>query len=306
MEIKKVVIVGRGALGILFGYHFTEKMGKSAVSFIASDDRIKKYNQEVSLCNGKVCDFSYISEDLKGEPADLVIFAVKSTRLEEALETAKNQIGDNTTIISVLNGISSEKIISDRYGKERIIHCVAQGMDAVKLGNDLSYSKMGELIVGIQSEDKQKRERLDSLCDFFEKVQLPYTREKDIIHRMWSKFMLNVGVNQVVMVNEGTYKTIQSPGEPRYMMIGAMREVVKLSEYEGANVTEKELQDYLSIVDSLDPENMPSMRQDGIEKRKSEVELFSGTVINLSKEHSVESPVNELLYKKIKEIESTY
>ena len=179
-------------------------------------------------------------------------------------------------------------------------------MDAVKLGNDLSYSKMGELIVGIQSEDKQKRERLDSLCDFFEKVQLPYTREKDIIHRMWSKFMLNVGVNQVVMVNEGTYKTIQSPGEPRYMMIGAMREVVKLSEYEGANVTEKELQDYLSIVDSLDPENMPSMRQDGIEKRKSEVELFSGTVINLSKEHSVESPVNELLYKKIKEIESTY
>ena len=30
-------------------------------------------------------------------------------------------------------------------------------------------------------------------------------RDADIIHRMWSKFMLNVGVNQVVMACEGTY-----------------------------------------------------------------------------------------------------
>lgn len=39
---------------------------------------------------------------------------------------------------------------------------------------------------------------------------------------------------------------------------------------------------------------MPSMRQDGIEKRKSEVELFSGTVIRMSAEHGIKCPVNEM------------
>lgn len=306
MKIEKVAIVGRGALGILYGAHFTEKLGKQAVSFVASEDRIERYMSSQPVCNGRACDFSYISEKNEGNPADLVIFAVKSTKLEEALKTAKNVIGEDTVIISVLNGISSEKIIASEYGSARIIHCVAQGMDAVKLGDELTYSKMGELIVGTPEAEKEKLERLEALCSFFEQTQLPYTRDENIIHRMWSKFMLNVGVNQVVMVNEGTYRTIQQPGEAREMMIEAMREVIKLSEFEGAGVTEKELQEYVDLVDTLHPDKMPSMRQDGIEKRRSEVELFSGTVIRLSEENGIKSPVNEMLYRRIKEIESSY
>ena len=65
---------------------------------------------------------------------------------------------EDTVIISVLNGISSEKIIASEYGSERIIHCVAQGMDAVKLGDELTYSKMGELIVGTPEAEKEKLE----------------------------------------------------------------------------------------------------------------------------------------------------
>lgn len=32
--------------------------------------------------------------------------------------------------------------------------------------------------------------------------------EEDILRRLWGKWMLNVGVNQVVMVSEGNYGTI--------------------------------------------------------------------------------------------------
>ena len=42
MKIEKVAIVGRGALGILYGAHFTEKLGKQAVSFGASEDRSER------------------------------------------------------------------------------------------------------------------------------------------------------------------------------------------------------------------------------------------------------------------------
>ena len=61
MKIEKVAIVGRGALGILYGAHFTEKLGKQAVSFVAGEDRIERYMSSQPVCNGRACDFSYIS-----------------------------------------------------------------------------------------------------------------------------------------------------------------------------------------------------------------------------------------------------
>ena len=44
------------------------------------------------------------------------------------------------------------------------------------------------------------------------------------------------------------------------------------------------------IADGLNPEGMPSMRQDGMAKRYSEVELFSGTVIPLAQKHGIDVP----------------
>ena len=51
---------------------------------------------------------------------------------------------------------------------------------------------------------------------------------------------------------------------------------------------------------------MPSMRQDGLAKRKSELELFSGTILKLGKKHNIPTPVNQRIYEKILEIESLY
>ena len=118
--------------------------------------------------------------------------------------------------------------------------------------------------------------------------------------------MLNVGVNQVVMVCEGNYGTIQRPGEPRERMIAAMREVMALSALEGIPVTEADLRYYTELLDTLDPEGMPSMRQDGLARRKSEVELFSGTVCRLAAKHGLAVPVNARLYRDITEMESVY
>ncbi|WP_348245076.1 2-dehydropantoate 2-reductase N-terminal domain-containing protein, partial [Salmonella enterica] len=71
------------------------------------------------------------------------------TGLEAALEVMKNCIDGQTIIISVLNGISSEEIIGERYGMEGVVHTVAQGMDAMKFGNSLNYTQMGELRIGL-------------------------------------------------------------------------------------------------------------------------------------------------------------
>ena len=306
MKIEKVSIIGMGALGVLFGNYFVEKLGKDAVSFVLNKDRIRKYNENLVKCNGKICDFKIVDEEEKVESADLLIFAVKFTALDEALKSAKNHVGKNTIIISLLNGICSEEIIGEAFGKERIIYCIAQGMDAVKIGNELTFSHLGELCIGIPKEEQYKKDMLNDLEEFFKFINLPHTVENDIIHRLWSKFMLNVGVNQTVMVYEGNYGTVIREGEAREMMKNAMREVIEVAKYEGVTLTEDDLNGYVALIDTLSPEGMPSMRQDGLARRYSEVELFSGTVLKLAKKHNLKAKVNKYLYDKIKKMESEY
>lgn len=306
MQIKSISIVGMGALGILFGNFFTEKLGKDYVSFVLNKQRIEKYKKDKVTCNGSICDFKIVDEEEKCEPADLLIMAVKSTALKDAIKSARNVVGDNTIIISVLNGISSEKIIGQEFGMDKIIYCVAQGMDAVKLGNKFTYSNFGELRIGIPKEEGYKKDKLDALTDLFDSIDFPYTLEDDIIHRIWSKFMLNVGINQTVMIFEGNYGTVQKEGRAREIMVNAMKEVIELAQYENVKLTNNDLDGYLKLIDTLDKNGMPSMRQDGFSHRYSEVEMFSGTVLRLAEKHGLKLKTNEYLYSRIKEIESSY
>ena len=304
MNIERIAIVGMGALGVLYGNYLTEHLGRERVGFVVNAERRERYGRMEISANGHRCDFRLIDANETGNPADLVIFAVKATALDQAMEDAAGQIGPNTVLLSVLNGITSERLLEQRFGGKNVVYCVAQGMDAVKLGGALTYTVMGQLCIGVPSEEKLPA--LDAVCALFDRIGMPYSREEDILHRLWGKFMLNVGVNQVVMVFEGTYGTIQAPGRPREMMIAAMREVLELSGYEGVKLTEDDLNFYVELMNTMSPQGMPSMRQDGLAHRRSEVELFSGTVCRLAKKHGLPVPVNEWLYAKVKEMEAAY
>ena len=118
--------------------------------------------------------------------------------------------------------------------------------------------------------------------------------------------MLNVGVNQVIMIYEGTYETVQTPGEARDLMQNAMKEVLMLAQKEKVNVTQEDFDDYVDLIDRMNPKGMPSMRQDGLAHRRSEVELFAGTVIALAKKHKIEVPVNQKIYEIVRKMESGY
>jgi 2-dehydropantoate 2-reductase len=62
----------------------------------------------------------------------------------------------------------------------------------------------------------------------------------------------------------------------------------------------------LAIIDGLTPLGMPSMRQDGLAKRPSEVELFAGTILKKAKKYGLPAPTNQYLYDQVQAIEATY
>lgn len=192
MKINKITIVGMGALGVMYGDFLARRLGKECIEFVANETRINRFKEQGIFCNGEPCDFLLADEEETEKTADLLIFAVKATALEEAIHTVRNKVSEDTIIISLLNGISSEEIIGRVYGMDKIIHCVVQGMDVIKAENKVTYTQFGQFCIGITEKSKAKEAKLQALVDLFDKVDMPYRLEEDIIRRVWSKFMKSV------------------------------------------------------------------------------------------------------------------
>ena len=302
MDIKTVSVIGLGALGTMYAHHLHQRM--PGVRIVADEARIARYRSTGIHCNGSPCDFHYIAPG-QAQPADLLIFAVKQGGLAGAIETARDQVGENTMILSLLNGISSEGIIGQAYGEAHVLLCVAQAMDAMMVKGALTYHNMGLLVFG----DREKgvvSGQARSVADFFTRMEVPHMLDADMQKRQWGKFMLNVGINQAIAVYGESYADVQKEGFVRDVMIAAMEEVRQLSQMEGIGLTSQDMAYWLDIVLGLSPAGKPSTRQDVEARRTSEVELFSGTVLALASKHGLNTPVNRDLYARITEMERSY
>lgn len=86
----------------------------------------------------------------------------------------------------------------------------------------------------------------------------------------------------------------------------AMKEVQKVAKAKGIDLKDQDIEAWIDLVNSLRPDGMPSMAQDVQAKRKTELALFSGTIVPLAKKEGIEVPVLENLMKEIQKIEQSF
>ena len=302
--IRTVGIIGLGALGALYANLFTKALGKENVLVLADENRIRRYREDGLLYNGEPADFNYTVAAEVETPVDLLIFASKFGGLRDSIQTCRHLIDSETTLLSVLNGISSEQILGETFSPDQVVWCIAQKMGAKKEGNRVTVFPVGELALGIPEgmDDAHFRR----LIPFLDSIQFPYSLPADIRTHTWSKLLCNTGCNQANIVFQCSYQDLQVPGKPRDTMIEAMREVVLVANAEGVPLSESDVEAWVSVIDHLPPDGESSMRQDGKAHRKSEVELFAGTIRSLAQKHGIAVPVNDWLYEQILAMESTY
>lgn len=300
-QINHCAILGMGALGMLYGSMIQENLGSETVDYLMDAARVERHRGKPVSINGKEMTFS-VKDAAKVTPYDLVIVAVKYGALRSALDELTKAIGPDTIVISVMNGIDSEEILSERFDRGHIVDCVAIGMDAMRDGNSLQYSKKGRLQIGALNEGQKSS--VDALVEFFERAGIPYEVMPDIRRAMWNKYMLNVGINQACTVYATDYAhALQEPILSE--MKQAMEEVIAVANAEGVNLTEEDLAKNIAIEKTLNPTSYPSMRQDIVAGRKTEVEMFAGILIKLADQHHIPAPVNRKYYSKIKAIEAS-
>ena len=304
-NIENAAIAGMGALGLLFGQMIAENIGSEHLCFVMNSERRKRHSSDIYEINGKEVSYRMLCPEEVGTKTGLIIIATKYSGLREAAALIRPLVGEDTTIVSLLNGISSEEILAETYPADQIIDTVAIGMDAVRDGAKLTYKNTGKWQIGIRSEGQ--KERFENLTAFLDRAKIPYEVCADIRHAMWKKFMMNDGINQTCMVYETDYAGALREGEePFEKMKKVMHEVIDISAAEGINLTEEDFEGALAVFRTLNPVGYPSMRQDAMAGRRTEVELFAGEVLRIAKRHGIPVPANQEYYERILEMEREY
>jgi 2-dehydropantoate 2-reductase len=295
ISFDRISVIGAGAMGAAYASMFYE-MDPHCISFIANGERAARLKAEGLTVNGRTYSIPVVTREDRVPPSDLVMVAVKNHHLPEALPDMKTVVGENTLFLSVMNGIESEEQIGAVYGAEKVLYAVAVGIDAMREGNRVSYSKKGKLYFG-EASNSSLTTRVKALHTLFKRAGIACEIPEDMIRTLWWKFMINVGINQASAVLRAPYGVFQTFPEARELMESAMLEVIAVAKVAGVHLSNRDIEDWHGFLSTLAATGKTSMLQDIEAGRKMELEIFSGKVISLGKHYHVPTPVNGTLFR---------
>lgn len=301
-QITTITIVGAGAVGGALAAMLHD--AGERVFLLAAGERRSRLEREGLVVNRRLYRIPVVDPEDPANPADLLIVAVKHHHLDAAIGDMGHGVGPESIIMSLMNGVESEERLGRVYGDDLVLPATIVGIDALREGMSITYSKRGKIFFG----DAMGREtaRVRRVRALFDRARIVYEIPADIRRTIWWKFMINVGVNQVSAALRAPYGVFQTPGEARLLTESAMREVVALAQKLQIPLGEADLADWYPILAGLRPEGKTSMLQDVEARRKTEVEMFAGTVIELGRHLGVPTPVNGRLFNVIRNIEESY
>ena len=295
-DISKVLICGIGAIGSIYADKI-QRFSPDNLRILVDRERLIKYENNPTIFNGRVLNFNYVLPDETNFKADLIIIATKFEGLNNAIVNIKNFVDEDTVILSLLNGVTSEKLIAAVYGREKLLYSYFIGHSAVREGRNITHDDVNTIVYG--SENSADFENVERVKEYFERAGINYKIPDDIMRSMWLKYMLNVSANQTTAVLRLTFGEMLSNTKCMDFAVNIMKEVQAVAKAEGVKNTETMIEDTISHLNTMIPEGKTSMLQDVEAGRKTEVDMFAGTMIKLGLEHNIPTPYNNILKEMI-------
>lgn len=291
-DIKNVLICGVGAVGSIYADKI-QNFDSESLRVLVDEQRLKRYLDNPIVFNGKELNFNYVLPDENNYKADLIIIATKFYGLEDAINNIKNFITDDTVILSLLNGVTSEEIIAKAYGRDKLLYSYFIGHSAIRTGNSVIHDDVNTIVYG--SENEADNENVLRVKKYFDKAGINYKIPEDIKHSLWLKFMLNVCANQPTAILRMTFGEMLENSCFMDFAIEVMKEVQAIAKAEGVKNSEAMIDETVAHLHTMIPEGKTSMLQDVEAGRKTEVDMFAGTVIQLGIKHNIPTPYNKVL-----------
>jgi 2-dehydropantoate 2-reductase len=237
------------------------------------------------------------------EPADLLIVLVKSFDTLSAITAAQSIVGENTTVLSMQNGLGHETLLAEVCGAERVIAGKSYvGGDMVRPGYVIAGTRGKRTIIG--ELDGTITPRITAIRDEFERAGLTTIVSENIVGVMWDKLLVNVSTGALSAITGLAYGELYRVPEIEACAVAAVSEAMAVAAAEGVSLSIDAPRDaWLMAGTGLPADFRTSMLQSLDKGSITEIDYINGAVVRIGQRHSVATPVNAALVAAVKGIE---
>lgn len=286
----KVALIGAGAVGGYFIWGFD---GCPDVEFtlIAEGERKTKYEQQGIRINERVY-YPTVKSAREAGVQELVLVATKYSGLREAIELLPALVGENTLVLSLLNGVDSEALIADKIGFEHVEYSLMR-IASKRDENGITFNPentMG-LFVG--------REKLtDDVIACLKQSNIRFTIEEDALTDVWIKYASNLANNlpQAVLGVDASLYIDSEHG--KYLATKLWDECYAVAAAKGIDIGREAV-----IFTEVPKTSKYSTLQDLEAKRHTEIDMFAGQMLLMADKLGIAVPYTDYTYHAIKALE---
>lgn len=296
MKIETVALLGAGAVGAYFIWGLSERLGDN-FCVVAKGERKERLENGGLVINGKQYTLN-VKEPGETKNVDLLLVSSKQDALEDAVEDMKSMVGENTIVISLLNGVTSEEMIGNAIGMEHMLYAVMR-IASVRNGNQITFSPENTAGVFVGEKGmKDPTERVLAVEELFKDTGVRYHFSEDIIADMWRKYAGNISQNLPQAIIGVGFQAYIDSEHVNHIARCLWKEVAQVANAKGVFLSEE-----FELFQGPAKNARFSTLQDLDSGRHTEIEMFAGEMIHMGKECQVAVPYCEYTYHLIKALE---
>ena len=301
MSALRISILGAGAMGSLFGGLLAET-GHEVELLDVNPAQIAAVREHGLLIRNDAGERRLALPIMRPEEAttqpDWLIVFTKAMHTQAALSAARHLIGPQTRLLSLQNGLgNAEKLAGFAEASRIAIGMTTVPADLVAPGEVHSHGQSRTRVV---MADGRKEPALAVLAAALDAADLPCAVDPDAVVAIWEKVAFNVALNSLCAVTRRTVGGLGAAAEGRKLAHAVANEVLSVAQAEGLAVLSERT--HATIDHALDHHggHKPSMLQDLLAKRPTEIETLNGAVARAAGTHGIAVPRTEALYALVK------
>ena len=308
--IERTLIVGSGAIGLLWFSHFRLYNKEIKVSLFQSSARKKMPNQITFTDLNKKSHtitsqiFEQNNIDINEiKTFDLIIICVKSYQLNQAIIDIKPLISNNTTIITSHNGLGALHQENINFLKTKMVLNLLTTHGCLKSNNaHIIHTGTGFSDIGIQFGSLPNK-RIKHITQLLHSTLPDVFFHHSLIEKQWIKLAINCVINPITALFDiKNGDVLNAKFETTINQL--LGEIVQIASLKGIMLNKKTLVDTVNIVANKTANNSSSMRCDILEKRTTEVEYINGYIHHLGVELGITTQKNTELYQRVLKLSS--
>jgi 2-dehydropantoate 2-reductase len=307
----KISIIGSGAMGSLFGGRLS-LAGYDVVLYDVSREHV-----DAVLANGLSIEDAATGAVTVAWPAasvdpaaversDLLVIFVKSTSTEEVAAQFAPLAGAKTIVLTLQNGLGNEEIIRRHFGADRTAAGVtSQGATFLGPGR-VRHAGKGPTHVSMSGGpggNPGASGRLGKLCAALVAAGFETHVEKDVASLVWSKLIINVGINALTAITGQPNGKLLDSDETKAVVADLVAEALSVAKARGVQVTYADPLAAVYDVARKTGANRSSMLQDFDRNRPTEIDFMNGAVVREAAALGIPVPVNATVTRLVKAME---